>query len=692
MTQKEHRTLFAVDLREQRTRKRMVAPQEKGKGSGATSDVRRHRLLLAAAVVASVAALVGFWLVPPTTSSRGAVALPHRAAEIACADCHGEATVRGPAPSSACRQCHGDHASVRDGHRRMEEAGTLTCVRCHDVHGADQGVRFVAPTGEATRYGVGIEVSLSEVRLPTVHDVTVPLIDVGRCAQNCHDPSDANDPIARCLSADGRVSLCFDEHQSWSAVAPPRAGGVCASQHGNDRFAAWDAARRAASAAPLVASSPNRLRRWRLWLGIAGAFLGGLGYVVVARVRQRISARKKAAAPVAKPAERVRLPQIDVNTCLGCYACVDACPYDVLAIDRYVAEVRRPDICCGLTLCEQVCPNGSLVITDGDPIGDRPKLADDLSAMGAPGVFLAGDVTGLPLIKNAIRQGAQAVENIQASLSSHASPLDVVIVGAGPAGISAALKAKELGLRFEIVEQGGVAQSIRNFPRGKLVFDQPLELPLTGKLWLAESTKEELLQKWMRVIREERIMVREQTRFEALERSGDEIVVVTHEVDTGRIERFRTARVLLAVGMRGSPRKLPVTLDARTESKVFYHLADARSFASHRVLVVGLGDVAMECAIALSHQPDTEETVVARGEDFSRGKARNIEELRRLARAGRVDVRFNARVEAIGDGEVHVLQDGHTTRIDNDVVFVMIGSHPPRALLEKAGVDVGIGV
>src|SRR5262249_3482850 len=155
-----------------------------------------------------------------------------------------------------------------------------------------------------------------------------------------------------------------------------------------------------------------------------------------------------------------------------------------------------PEACCGLTLCEQRCPNGSLVITDGAAIGDRPRLTDALESEDARGLYLAGDVTGLPLIKNAIRQGAHAAERIAESLAEaprDEAALDLVIVGAGPAGISAALRAKELGLRFEVIEQGSVAQSIQSFPRGKLVFDQPLELPLTGKLWLKESTKEELL-------------------------------------------------------------------------------------------------------------------------------------------------------------------------------------------------------
>lgn len=688
----EHRTLFAIDVGRERAQKRMGgrAPKRSA-GRLATSDVRRHRPMWIAAITAMLGVLVGWRVTPSTSSTRGALALPHAEAQIACAACHGEEGVTGPAPVSACKGCHGAHASLRAGHRALAADGRLGCVRCHDVHGDDQGVRFASATGEALRYAVGASTPIEGLALPSHRAITVPLIPVSRCAGGCHDPSAASDPIGRCLSQDGRLSLCFDEHQTWSAVAPIRPGGVCASQHDNDRFAAWEAARQVAAAAPAPeVAKPTPSGLWWLLSGVLGGALGALGYAGTAFVRRR--AKRPDEDVVAKPAERARLPQIDTNTCLGCYACVDACPYDVLVVERYVARVARPEMCCGLSLCEQVCPNGSLVITDGDPIGDRPRLGDDLSARGAPGVYLAGDVTGLPLIKNAIRQGKSAIENIARGLGQHDAPLDVVIVGAGPAGISAALQAKELGLRYAVIEQGSVAESIRSFPRGKLVFDQPLELPVTGKLWLAESTKEELLAKWLRIIREEKIEVRESTRFTSLDRDGDVLVVNARGTDDDAELALRSARLLLAIGVRGSPRKLPIALSPAMESKVFYHLADARSFVGRRVVVVGLGDVAMECAIALAHQPDCMVSVVHRGAEHTRGKQRNIAELRRLVAAGRVEMFFSAEVRAVEEGVVTVSTEAEQQKIPNDVVFVMIGSNPPAILLEKAGVEVGIAV
>jgi thioredoxin reductase len=237
-----------------------------------------------------------------------------------------------------------------------------------------------------------------------------------------------------------------------------------------------------------------------------------------------------------------------------------------------------------------------------------------------------------------------------------------------------------------VIEQGSVAQSIRSFPRGKLVFDQPLELPVSGKLWLEESTKEELLGKWLRIVREERLNIVEGRRFVALERLDAGFRIDSQGSDDGAKHESRALKVLLAIGVRGSPRRLAIALDATTESKVFYHLADARSFAEQRVLVVGLGDVAMETAIALAHQPGTTVTVCYRGEGFRRGKTRNVAELQRLVRAERVTLWFGSQPTRIGAADVELTTPRGPVVLPNDAVFVMIGSIAPTDLLTRAGV------
>jgi thioredoxin reductase/NAD-dependent dihydropyrimidine dehydrogenase PreA subunit len=676
-----------------------------------TSDVTRFRGVLAAAVAGAAASLAAAIAVPGPGGNGGApgpLSRPHAAAGLTCTACHTGAAPgdrSAPPASASCTACHGAHPSRRRGHASAVAAGAMTCATCHPIHESDQGASF-APDAPAVRFAPGVEAEISAVAFRPARRATVAIPTAGSC-KHCHALASPTDPIARCLLGgeeglgDARPIVCFDEHApalppDASARLPARDTGVCAGNHTQDRAVVWEAAREAAAAMPIV-RAPTLRNAPSIWMG-AGLFAAALAF---ASVRGRAALRRRRALAVAasatavpEAAPRVRLPQIDTGTCLGCYACVDACPYDVLEVERYVAVVVRPDACCGLTLCEQRCPNGSLRITDGEPIGDRPRLGADLDSLDVPGLYLAGDVTGLPLIKNAILQGSRAAERIAAGLDpgrereKDGAVLDLVIVGAGPAGISAALRAGELGLSFEVLEQGSAAQSIRSFPRGKLVFDQPLELPVTGKLWLRESTKEELLSHWLRIVRQNRLPIREDTRMTAVARdAATGLFRVTSEPREGGAPRTSVARrVLLAVGQRGSPRRLPCALAPEVEARVHYHLSDARSFEGKRVLVVGLGDVAMEAAIALSRQPGTAVTVVHRGEGFARGKSRNIDEVKRLAEAGRIGLRLATEVASVTLDRVTLRGPKGETSLGYDAVLVMIGSIPPREALRAAGV------
>jgi thioredoxin reductase len=249
-------------------------------------------------------------------------------------------------------------------------------------------------------------------------------------------------------------------------------------------------------------------------------------------------------------------------------------------------------------------------------------------------------------------------------------------------------------LKCETIEQGSVAESIRSFPRGKLVFDQPLELPAVGKLWLKESSKEELLANWLRIVRQERLTIHSQTRMLSIEReaNGDLVVVTAPATDdavasaTAKRTRRRARRVLLAIGRRGTPRKLDVVVEGAVESRVHYSLADARSFEGQRVVVVGLGDVAMEAAIALGRQPGTTVTVIHRGGGFTRGASRNITEMKRMIGAGRLAVSFGSEITRIDERRLHLKSGGASRAVDFDAVLVLIGSIPPLSTLRAAGV------
>jgi thioredoxin reductase/NAD-dependent dihydropyrimidine dehydrogenase PreA subunit len=693
------RTLFSTPLRPGAgaPARRRAAPRAEP-----TSDTTRFRGLLVASAVGALVAVLFALFASPAGSLASPVALsrPHANAKLSCADCHG--TVDGAAaPPSACAKCHGEHGSVRAGHRRAAQKGSLTCATCHPIHSGDQGV-FFDVGASPVRFGPGFSEELPESAFRPAAPTTVPIVAVGSC-RGCHVPESPSDPLARCLSAelaglgDAAPVLCFDEHRATlpDPGAPRSQSSVCGAQHGDDRAAAWEAARVVAVRYPVLGAAATSAAPTH-WVGAALvaaalAYAGSRGARAWAARRRRHSV----AADAVRPTVRARLPVVDATRCLGCSACVDVCPYDVLAVERYVAIVARPDACCGLTLCEQVCPNGSLRVLEGDVLGDRPALSDALEAQDVPGLFLAGDITGLSLIKNAILQGRVAMDHAAAFLakkrSSQGAVLDVLVVGAGPAGLSAALRAKELGLRFAVLEQASAAHAIRSFPRGKLVFDQPLDLPLVGPLWLRESTKEELLTHWERLLRREVLPIFEGERLVSLERRSDGTFALAttgaegDERARGRSEPRLARAVILAIGRRGTPRRLDAEVPPEHEARVFYALADAASFAGQRVVVVGLGDVAMEAAVALSRQPATSVTVLARADGFRRGSARNIEELSRAAADGRIDLRFEREVKRVA-ADLVVAGPAGEERVPFDALFVLTGSIPAWDLLRSAGV------
>jgi len=239
-----------------------------------------------------------------------------------------------------------------------------------------------------------------------------------------------------------------------------------------------------------------------------------------------------------------------------------------------------------------------------------------------------------------------------------------------------------------VLEQGSVAESIRSFPRGKLVFDQPFSQTSAASLWLQECTKEELLSQWTRAVRRKKLVIRERHRVIGVDAPSSTAgaFTVTALDKAGAHVTVQAARVLLALGRRGTPRKLATSIPDAALASVHYSLADARSHAGAEVVVVGLGDVAMEAAVALARQEETTVTIVYRGEGFSRGKARNIDKVKRMVASGRITLLLNSTVTRVDAGALTVSGSGPDLEIAHDALFVMIGSLPPWPFLESAGV------
>lgn len=375
-------------------------------------------------------------------------------------------------------------------------------------------------------------------------------------------------------------------------------------------------------------------------------------------------------------------PVIDPNKCIGSSACVKACPEHALGIVRGKAVLVQPDHCIGHGACETACPVEAIRLVFGtEKRGiDIPHVKPTFET-NVPGIYIAGELGGMGLVRKGIEQGVRAIESIRKHRSK-GDALDVVIVGAGPAGFAASLAAKEAGLRFVTIEQeDGLGGCVYHYPRHKLTMTAPMKLPIIGKFNRYEITKEELLEFWNHAVRTTGLTIHFRERMESLKQSGDGFVVTTPKAE------YRTANVLLAIGRRGTPRKLGVP--GEEQPKVVYRLIDAEQYCGQHVLVVGGGDSAAEAALAVAAEKGTTVTLSCRGDEiFTRPKAKNRENLRLFVEKKRLTVHLHANVKAIGTDTVTVTLQEREITIKNDAVIVCAGGTLPTPMLKEIGVMV----
>jgi thioredoxin reductase/NAD-dependent dihydropyrimidine dehydrogenase PreA subunit len=375
---------------------------------------------------------------------------------------------------------------------------------------------------------------------------------------------------------------------------------------------------------------------------------------------------------------------VRADVCVGCGTCVAACPETgAIRLDGKLAVVAQ-DACTGHGKCVEACPVGGILLTTGAMVHrvEVPDVRNDFQS-NVPGLYVVGELGGRGLIKNAINEGCLAAENVAAELNGAAGRggddrLDVVVVGSGPAGISAGLAAKRAGLRVALVEQGTLADSIRKYPRRKLLLAEPVKVPLYGSLWVADAAKETLLQVWERIIANHELEIRTGCRVEEIAREGNAFVV------SGKGFAVKARRVILALGRRGTPRRLGVP--GEDGGSVFYDVAEMEMFRGRRVLVVGGGDSALESAVGMSNQPGAEVTLSYRKDTFDRAKERNVVKLAAAEQAGRLRVLRNSVVKRIDPGMVLLDVAGREVRLPADDVVIRIGGEPPSAFLEKVGI------
>jgi thioredoxin reductase (NADPH) len=418
---------------------------------------------------------------------------------------------------------------------------------------------------------------------------------------------------------------------------------------------------------------------------IPGLFI--LGYYLVGRRKlHKVSVETRKEAVEAGLTEPASLhPLIDAAQCIGCGACVAACPespaHTVIGLIDGKAQLVSPTSCIGHGACRAACPVGAIELVFGTATRgvDLPKVSDTFES-NVPGVYIAGELGGMGLIRNAVEQGRQAVDSIVKSRPRNQAPLDLVIVGAGPAGFSASLAAKAAGLRFETIEQESLGGCVFQYPRGKIVMTQPAVLPIVGKVKMTLTSKEDLLAFWQDAERRTGLKLRYQERVDEIRREGDLFVVRTTKGE------YKTSTVLLSVGRRGTPRKLGVP--GEELPKVVYRLIEAEQYAGRRVLVVGGGDSALEAAASCAEAGAASVTLSYRGEAFQRAKARNRERVAAAEKTGRLKILLGSTVSEILEDRVVLKAGGNPIAVPNDAVIVNAGGVLPNEFLKSIGIDV----
>ncbi len=420
-----------------------------------------------------------------------------------------------------------------------------------------------------------------------------------------------------------------------------------------------------------------------------------IGVIVLIVLPYFIRFRKKMKAGQHKLNEAVRLgadkaiaqhPQIDKYTCIGCGACVEACPEgEVLGIVSGKAVILNGLKCVGHGKCAEACPVEGITIGLGDlsKRDDIPHM-NEQGETNIPGIYIAGELGGLALIKNAIAQGSQVVENILKSgrNGNDDQVLDLIIIGAGPAGMSSALTAVKNKMDYLLIDQQDAGGTILQYPRKKLVMTKPVELPMFGWLKQPEYAKEELLEIWQKVASAHSVRLMTGEKLQSIITTPDYFVIKTTN------QNYTCRYVILALGRRGTPRKLGVP--GEHQPKVMYKLIDAENYNNEHLLIVGGGDSAIEAAMGLARQKNNTVTLCYRKDKFFRIKQRNEIRLNELINQKKISVLFNSTVKEIkSDSVIIQTSEKDETVLQNDYIFIFAGGEPPFDLLRKIGIQFG---
>jgi thioredoxin reductase (NADPH) len=376
-------------------------------------------------------------------------------------------------------------------------------------------------------------------------------------------------------------------------------------------------------------------------------------------------------------------PVVNSEICIGSGACIKACPEkDILGLVNGKAQTINASRCVGHGACFHACPVQAISLCIGtEKRGvELPHVSPEFET-NIPGIYIAGEIGGMGLIKNAVEQGRQAVEYFCKKIKpSSKAKYDLVIVGAGPAGVSASLTAAKNNLRFVTLEQDSLGGTVFSFPRAKIVMTSPMNLPLFGKIKLNQTTKSELLELWKEVLQRNKITINEHEKVELIQKLDDHFLVKTNH------STYTSKGVLLAIGRRGTPRKLGIPGEER--EKVYYRLLEPEIIHNQNILVVGGGDSAVESAMLLADE-NNKVTLSYRGESFSRIKPSNLDRIKKYSQSRKINVILKSEVLKIDENNVllKTLSEERLT-LKNDLVYIFAGGELPTKFLEQVGIKI----
>ena len=427
------------------------------------------------------------------------------------------------------------------------------------------------------------------------------------------------------------------------------------------------------------------------WL-MAAAMLGVTIYGVGRRRQQQAAASSVLQSTIAKNLnEPFSLhPLIDPARCAGCGACVRACPEgEILQLINHRAVMVAATKCVGHGQCEAACPFDAISLVYGTKTRGRelPRITGHFET-NIPGLYIAGELGGMGLIRNAVKQGRLAVEHAASQLgvepqAKAAADYDLVIVGSGPAGLAASLGALAAKLRYVCLEQGVFGGTISNFPRQKIIMTQPADLPLVGPMKFPHHrvSKSELMAKWDEIRVQNRLNIKEQVQFKHLAKDGD-----LFRLDTS-IGPMTAYKVVLATGVRGTPRRLGVP--GEDLAKVTYNLVEPEQYQKQHVAVVGSGNAAAEAVQYLCKQSYANKvTMLVASADFDRCNDENQNAVRICAEQGLLDLRFNTKVTQIKADLLEIETQGTAGTLRNDYLFIFIGAELQRRFFDQLGIQI----